>query len=98
MKIIAAQTVIVLSLPFGLPTLANAESVEEYCERYANEYVALTQKGLSEGCKLPNTNFNQEFSSCVRHTKAGGEEGRPDTFGIRSYVTDCLARQPAKRY
>ena len=98
MKIVAAQALAALSLASGLPTFAIAENVEEYCARYASEYVAFTQKGLAEGCKLPSTDFNQEYDRCIRHTKAGGEEGRPDTLGIRSYVASCIASQPAKRY
>jgi hypothetical protein len=98
MKIADAQALVALSLASGLPTFASAESVEEYCARYASEYVAFTQKGLAEGCNLPTTDYNQEYSRCIRHTKAGGEEGRPDTMGIRSYVAECVASQPAKRY
>jgi hypothetical protein len=98
MKIIFAQALVALSLASGLPTFANAESVEEYCARYASEYVAFTQKGLAEGCNLPSADYNQEYSQCVRHTTAGGEEGRPDTFGIRNYVATCIANKPAQRY
>ena len=98
MKIIHAQMLVVLSLTAGPPTSASAESVEEYCKRYANEYVAFTKKGLAEGCNLPTIDFNQEYDACVRHTKAGGEEGRPDTFGIRNLVATCIANKPAQRY
>ena len=98
MRIVDAQMLFVLSLASGWPTFAHGESLERYCDRYAREYVAYTQKGLAEGCNLPGTDYNREFAACIRHSRAGGEEGRPDTLGIRNYVAACIANKPAQRY